>query len=684
MSGPQTITRRHLERLAIVYVRQSTLVQVREHTESTARQYALAEEAARLGWAAAAIVVIDTDLGLSGRSASGRSGFKELVSRVCVGEVGAIFGLEISRLARSSADLQRLLEFCSLSDTLIVDADGIYDLRNFNDRLLLGLKGTMSEAELHILAGRLQESKRAAARRGELRFPLPVGYIYDEDGRTVLDPHDEIRAAVADVFAAFAETGSAYGVVGRFRGRPFPRRAYGGAWAGEIRWGGLTHGRVRGLLGNPAYTGAYVFGRYQSCRVVDPDGRIRTRTVERPQSEWPVIIHGHHPAYISWEAFLANGHRLAGNDTRSGARPPREGTALLQGIVLCGSCGRAMQVLYSSAGKAMYDCTHARADHTNTPGCRSMVAAIVDDAVAQRLLAVVTPPEIAVALAAADEVMDRWTRSTRALELRVERARYEAARAERAFHHCEPENRLVARSLEHRWEEALQAVAEAEAALATAQAASIPLPPRAELEALATDLPSLWAANTTSHKDRKRLLRTLVGDVTLTSERASDQVRIGIHWRSGATESVIVRRPAPACVTRRTPTGAVDFVRRHRERRDEELVKELNAAGFRTGTGRPFDLAAVRWLRFAYRIPSPPSPLARGELTVAGVAARLGIARDAVYYWIEHGHLQARRDDRGRLCVPFSPDVEEACRQRVLMSTHIKLQTQTCTVGGAV
>jgi DNA invertase Pin-like site-specific DNA recombinase len=209
MSGPQTITRRHVERLAIVYVRQSTLVQVREHTESTARQYALAEEAARLGWSASAIVIIDTDLGVSGRSASGRSGFKELVSRVCVGEVGAIFGLEISRLARSSADLQRLLEFCSLSDTLIVDADGIYDLRNFNDRLLLGLKGTMSEAELHILAGRLQESKRAAARRGELRFPLPVGYVYDEDGRTVVDPHDEIRAAVGDVFAAFAEMGSA-------------------------------------------------------------------------------------------------------------------------------------------------------------------------------------------------------------------------------------------------------------------------------------------------------------------------------------------------------------------------------------------------------------------------------------------------------------------------------------------
>jgi DNA invertase Pin-like site-specific DNA recombinase len=393
MSGPQTITRRHLERLAIVYVRQSTLVQVREHTESTARQYALAEEAARLGWPASAIVIIDTDLGLSGRSAAGRTGFKELVSRVCIGEVGAIFGLEISRLARSSADLQRLLEFCSLSDTLIGDADGIYDLRNFNDRLLLGLKGTMSEAELHILAGRLQESKRAAARRGELRFPLPVGYVHDDDGRTILDPHDEIRAAVADVFAAFAATGSAYGVVALFRGRPFPRRAYGGAWAGEIRWGRLTHGRVRGLLTNPVYAGTYVFGRYQSSRVVDPEGCIRTRTVERVQSEWPVIIHGHHPAYISWETFLANAQRLAANHTHHGARPPREGSALLQGIVLCGACGRTMQVLYHAAGKASYDCTHARHDHMNTSACRSILATVVDHAIVQRLLAVVTPPE---------------------------------------------------------------------------------------------------------------------------------------------------------------------------------------------------------------------------------------------------------------------------------------------------
>jgi DNA invertase Pin-like site-specific DNA recombinase len=681
MSGPQTITRRHLDRLAMVYVRQSTLMQVREHTESTARQYALAEEAARLGWPASAIVVIDADQGLSGRSASGRTGFKELVSRVCIGEVGAILGLEISRFARSSADLQRLLEFCSLSDTLIVDADGIYDLRNFNDRLLLGLKGTMSEAELHILAGRLQESKRAAARRGALRFPLPVGYRYDDEGHTILDAHEEIRAAVADVFAALAITGSAYGVVGRFRTRLFPRRAYGGAWAGEIRWGRLTHSRTVALLSNPAYAGAYVFGRFHSCRVVDADQTIRTRRVERSRSEWPVLIHDHHPAYISWETFLTNEQRLASNYTRSGARPPREGTALLQGLVLCGSCGRPMHVGYPS-GNATYDC-QSRSDHANTPGCRSVLAATVDAAVAQRVLAMVTPHEIALALAAADEVIDRRARSTRALELRVERARYDAARAECAFHRCEPENRLVARSLEHRWEDTLRAVADADAALATALRDAPPLPPRADLEALASDLSSLWHASTTSPKDRKRLLRTLVADVTLISQPAVSHVRVGLRWRSGASEAIVVCRPLPAPVRRRTSAAAIALVRRLSEHDDEHVAAELDAAGFRTGTGRRFDRAAVRWLRYTHRIPLPPR-LPSGTLTVAGVAARLDISESAVYYWIAQGQLEARRDHGGRLSVPFPPSVESVCRQRVLASAHMKSPTQTAAAAGAV
>jgi len=656
---------------------------VRQHTESTQRQYALVEEAGRLGWAAARIEVIDDDLGLSGRSADGRSGFRELVGRVCVGEVGAILGLEVSRLARSSADLQRLLELARLTDTLVVDSDGIYDLADFNDRLLLGLKGTMSEAELHLLAGRLQGAKRAAAERGELRFPLPVGLVYDDEGRTVIDPDEQVRAAVADVFAAFEQTGSAYGVVGALSDRRFPRRAYGGAWAGELRWGRLTHSRVLGVLRNPAYAGAYVYGRYRSRRLVDPDGTIRTATVELPRSEWAVVIHDHHPGYIDWDAYLRNEARLERNRTNAGERPPREGEALLQGVLLCGGCGRQMSTRYQ-AGRGYYECSKSRADHVETPRCRSVRSDTLDRAVAGRLLEAISPEQVALALAAADEVQQRRTRTTRAAELAVERARYEADRAERAFHTCEPEHRLVARSLEQRWEARLAALGEAEQALAQTQAAVAPLPPREELEALCADLPGLWGAPTTSNRDRKRMLRTLIADVTLISEPGAKQLRVGIRWQSGATEQLDVERPPRAQDARRTPPAAVELARRRGpELHNHELAAELNATGLRTGTGRPFDPAAVQWLRWRYRIPAPPL-LAAGELSVRDVARRLGVSDGVVYYWIGRGQLDARRGPANRHRIPFPPEVEQACRERVANSVHIKPPTEMVAAGGAV
>ncbi len=303
--------RSHLERTAVVYVRQSSLAQVREHTESTARQYALADQAVALGWDRGNVQVIDADLGISGRSTEGRDGFRALVSRVCLGEVGAIFGWEISRLARSSADLSRLLELARLTDTLLIDGDGLYDLADFNDRLLLGLKGTMSEAELHLLAGRLQGAKRAAAARGELRTPLPVGYLYDDQGSPVIDPDEQVAAAIGDLFAVFAATGSAYQVVAAFAGRRFPLRAYGGAWAGQLRWGRLNHARVLGILNNPAYAGAYVVGRYASRRTVRPDGSIHSGITLLPMPDWQVCIRDHHPGYLSWEDYLANRARIA-------------------------------------------------------------------------------------------------------------------------------------------------------------------------------------------------------------------------------------------------------------------------------------------------------------------------------------------------------------------------------------
>ena len=352
VSARQKIESSHLDRLAVVYLRQSTPRQVREHFRSTERQYALAEEAARLGWQAERVVVIDGDLGISGRDTEPRESYKQLVSKVCLGEVGAILGLEVARLGRSSAEHHRLLEFCSLTDTLIVDTDGVYDLQDFNDRMILGLKAQWSEAELHIMASRLQGARRHAAERGELRVPLPVGYVYDDEQQVVLDPDEEVQAAIADVFASFERVGSACAVVREFRRKRFPARAYGGAWAGQLRWVPLSHSRAITVLQNPAYAGVYVFGRRKSRRAVEPDGTIRKRITVLPREQWGIVIHDHHPSYITWEQYLANEQRLQSNRTFHGARPVREGSALLQGIVRCGSCGRSMATFYTSDGKA--------------------------------------------------------------------------------------------------------------------------------------------------------------------------------------------------------------------------------------------------------------------------------------------------------------------------------------------
>jgi hypothetical protein len=390
------------------------------------------------------------------------------------------------------------MEFAAITETLLIDADGVYDPGDVNDRMLLGMKSTIGEVELHVMAQRLQASKKAAAGRGELRTPLPVGYVHDVAGEIVIDPDAEVQAAVGDLFAAFAACGSVYGVVAAFTDRRFPLRAYGGAWAGQLRWGKLTHARVLGALKNPCYAGAYVHGRYTSRRRVDPDGTVHTGLVERPRTEWPVLIVDHHDGYLGWADYLANEARLAANRTNAGARPPREGAALCQGIIACGSCGKPMRTNYHTDQRPAYECS-GRADRLTTPTCRSVAAATVDDAVTERLLAALNPNEIALALAAADEVADRHQRVGRAAELAVDRARYEADRAERAFHAVEPENRLVARTLETRWETKLAALAEAEQAPEAARHTLPPLPARSELEKLAADLSGLWRASTTSN-----------------------------------------------------------------------------------------------------------------------------------------------------------------------------------------
>ena len=664
MRGHTKITASHLSRRALIYVRQSTLAQVRNNIESTARQYGLTGLAARLGWAAADIEVIDTDLGLSGQLAEGRAGFKEVVGRVCLGEVGAIFGLEVSRLARSSADLAKLLELARLTETLVIDADGVYDLADINDRMLLGLKNQMAEAELHILGSRMDKAKRSAAARGELRLQLATGFVRDDDGTIAIDPDQEVQAAIRDLFTAFTATGSAYGVVGAFAGRRFPRRSH----TGELTWAPLTYDRVLKVLANPAYAGAYVFGRRRSRRMVTADGRITRHSSAVPRAGWETTLLGQHPGYITWDQFLANEAKLAANNTNTGARPVREGAALCQGIIHCG-CGRPMNVHYVR-GRPSYECSRSRSDHAATPGCRSVTAATVDPAVTNCLLTALSGEEVELALAAADEVTERRARKVRAAELAVDRARYEAGRAERALLACEPENRLVARTLEARLEAKLQELAEAEAALTTVTAAKAPLPPRAELEAAVTTLGQLWSAPTTTDRDRKRLLRTLIADITILPGAGPDTVRIGVCWRSGASEELTAERVSNICAARRSAPEVVDVVRRLGPATDNAtLARQLNAAGYRTGTGRIFDADSVRLIRRSYRIP-PAALLAPGETTVAEVSDRLGVSRSTITSWIGTGLLTARRA-AGRYLVAFTPEAEAACRQRIAASPQI-------------
>lgn len=670
MNGEHKISGGHRERTAVIYPRQSTMTQVREHTESTRSQYALADKAVALGWPRTSVEVIDTDLGVSGKWGVAREGFTELVTRVCSGDVGAIFGIEISRLARSNADVARLAEFARITGTLLIDADGVYDPADVNDRVLLGFKGTMGEMELHVMAQRLQANKRAAAERGELRTPLPVGYVHDDAGDIVTDPDAGVQAAIRDLFAAFAACGSAYGVVAAFRDRRFPLRAYGGAWAGQLRWGKLTHARVLGVLKNPGYAGAYVFGRYASHRTVDPSGTVHTAIAELPRAEWPVLIKDHHEGYITWADFLANETKLAANRTNAGARPPREGSALCQGIICCGSCGKPMRTNYHTETRPAYECS-SRADRLTTPTCRSVAAATVDDAVARVLLDALTPEQVTLALSAADEVAGRHQRISRAAELAVERARYEADRAERALSQVEPENRLVARTLEARWEARLTALAEAEQALEAAAESLPPLPGRAELEKLAADLPGLWHAPATSNKDRKRLLRTLIADVTLLPEPDQAKARIGIRWHTGATDELRVARATHPGTARRSPSPAVEMIRQLGPvTPTAELAAQLNAAGMVTGNGRPFDVKAVQWIRHAYSIPAPAA-CADGEISVAEAARRLGCSTGVIYYWIETAQLDARRGPGNRLCVTWNDQVEAACHDRVAASGHL-------------
>jgi DNA invertase Pin-like site-specific DNA recombinase len=458
-----TISEQHLSKTAYVYVRQSTLAQVRHHQESTERQYALREKALEMGWSGPTVQVLDQDLGKSGAQIAGREDFKTLVADVSMGKVGAVFALEVSRLARSNLDWHRLLELCALTDTLVIDEDGCYNPADFNDGLLLGLKGTMAQAELHLLRGRLLGGKLNKARKGELCFPLPVGFSYDDERQIVLDPDEEVQGAVSLVLRLFRETGSAYAVVQQYAksGLRFPKRSYGGAWNGKLIWGRLTHGRVLNLLKNPSYAGMYVFGRYQYRRQISPSGEVHKQTHRVPMADWHVSLQEHHDGYIGWDEYMKNQERLEKNRTNGGemilSGPAREGLALLQGLLVCGQCGRALTVRYTGNGGIYpcYLCNWLHRDALASKSCMSFRCDLLDAAIADEVLKTLQPAELELALAALHELETRDHTIGRQWQMRLERAEYEAALAERRYQEVDPSQRLVAATLERRWNDAL-------------------------------------------------------------------------------------------------------------------------------------------------------------------------------------------------------------------------------------
>ena len=457
----EKITASHRARDAYVYVRQSTLGQVHAHAESLARQYGLRQRAVLLGWPAHQVVVIDEDLGRSGASAAGRSGFSELVADVGLGKAGIILALECSRLARCNADWYQLLDLCALTDTLIADADGIYHPGSFNDRLVLGLKGTMSEAELHLIRSRLTEGLRHKAARGELRQGLPVGLDYDQDGKVIITADEAVAEAIATVYRRFAELGSARQVLLSLRGDGLllPRRQNGSP---RVTWAPATYPAVHDFLSNPAYAGAFVFGRTRTEKRVDAAGRVLTRTRLLPRAEWAVLIPDHHPGFISWEAYEANTARLRANwrpPRGHGGGAPREGRALLQGVLRCGKCGRIMQTGYSGAAgnSPRYVCGRARQLYATERGCCSIGGGRLEKTILAELFAVLEPASLEATAKALAEAEQHYRRRLAAFELAVERARYEAGRARRQYDAVEPENRLVARTLERGWEDKLTA-----------------------------------------------------------------------------------------------------------------------------------------------------------------------------------------------------------------------------------
>jgi DNA invertase Pin-like site-specific DNA recombinase len=668
----------HLRRDAYIYVRQSTLAQTMHNTESLHRQYDLSGRAKALGWTGHQIVVIDDDLGRSGSSTTGRRGFAELVADVGLGKAGIILSLEVSRLARNNTDWYQLLDLCALTDTLIADADGIYHPAAVNDRLLLGLKGTMSEAELHLLRSRLTEGLRSKAARGELRLNLPAGLDYDDDDHVIIAPDEAVAEAIATVFRRFSELGSARQVVVSLRADELllPRR---NLRTGKIVWAEAGYPAVHDILIHPAYAGAFSYGRTRTEKYLGADGKVASRQRRLPREEWQVMIPGHHPGYISMETFEANIAALAANKpvpAGEGGGAAREGRAWFQGLMRCGRCGRLMQVSYRHDAPA-YICGRAQQMY-GAKTCQRIAGRRLEEPVLQALFAALAPAALAATIQALKDSDARHRQDLAVFERAAERARFEADRTRRQYDNVEPENRLVARTLEAALEARLTAVQTAGNQLAARQArrpVTLTEQEAAWITAAGADLRAVFAAPTTSNVQRKQLLRAVITEIVVTASPAGSggerTAGLRIIWQGGASTELTVPLARTGQHSRVTSEQTLDLVRRlARHYNDTTIAQILGQQGRRTATGLTWTKTHISQLRAYHDIPGyqpAAENVAPGRddalvVTIAQAGHELGVSTATLYRWLREGFLIGEQLTPG---APWRIRIDQQLRDRI-------------------
>jgi DNA invertase Pin-like site-specific DNA recombinase len=677
MTDPSRIKLSHTQRAAYVYIRQSTPGQVEHNRESTARQYALADKACQLGWAKEQVLIIDEDLGLSGSSTEKRSGFARLTSEVALAHVGIVLGLEVSRLARNNADWYRLLELCGVTDTLIGDNDGVYHPALFNDRLLLGLKGTMSEAELHIIRARLDGGIRNKAARGELRRGLPVGFVWGEqDGEVLFHPDEAVTGAIGTVFERFAEFGSARRVWLWFRseGLSFRLQILPAGMPGPIRWVAPTYHAVHQILTNPVYAGAYTYGKTRYQRYVDAHGAVRKRIRHLPMEQWAVLIQDHHPGFIDWHTFQANQARLDSNTRpkphQSGGAV-REGPALLQGIASCGHCGRRLMTHYRGRNSTPgYHCAGKDIVDGRGQYCLTIGGLAIEQAVANAFLEAVSPAAVEATMLSVQQLQANHDAALSQWRLEVERTRYEAERAERRYRTVEPENRLVARGLETAWENRLRDLAAAELELRRREQQrpnSLGIEQLKRIQMLGADIRQVWTAPAITDRDRKELLRTLLEEVIFNLKRAEGMAHLTLRWRGGAITTLDVPVPRFKPMGPRTDEDTISLLGRLVALYPDEVIAGIfNRQGRRTATGERFTANHVGNLRRYRNIPRfhPPAEPLSGELVSIRKAAQiLGMNTSSIHRWLADGFIAGEQVTPG---APWQIRITDELRARIV------------------